>query len=216
MDYYTDLDQRIVGLPKIRYLNHGFLSAEEIVMYQNLLKNHRWCLGNDENFEKINYVSQDLYDHYRWDGQWQSARWLAHAPIEWETLYNKIAHYLPSHYLHWVDVKITGFGQSGTLLHRDKDPWAPGGDEIKFKKSITVICNLNTEWLPEWGGGLVLYSTDIQSGKIINSIDQIVPVVPGQLLITDNCYHSIEPIVEPTKNRISFILHVLEYNNDSN
>jgi hypothetical protein len=216
MDYHTSATDKIKGSPNILYKNDCFLSYNEVITYQNLLKNNRWTLGNNDMFEKINYMSQDLYQHYKWDGNWGAAGWLDHVPVEWELLYNKIAQHLPQHYVHWIDVKITSAGQSGTPLHRDKDPWAPGGDTRKFKKAITVICNLNTNWDPSWGGGLTLYNTDVDSGNIINTVNQTIPIASGQLLIVENCYHSIEPIIGTTKSRVSFILHVLEYNNDSN
>jgi hypothetical protein len=215
MKYTAQPDPRITGSPNVLYQNNKFLSESDIVSYQNLLRNSRWTLGNNDFFEKVDYLSQDLYQHYKWDGNWNSVKWLDNAPVEWETLYYSISQYLPEHFAHWIDVKITGFGQSGTPIHRDKDPWHPGGDSTKFNRAITVICNLNSEWLPSWGGGLVLYDTDISDGKIVNTANQTIPISPGQLLVVENCYHSIEAITKPAKSRVSFILHVLEYCNDS-
>ena len=135
------------------------------------------------------------------------------APIEWENLYNKIMPFLPRHFVHWIDVKITCAGLSGTPIHRDKDPWIPGGDGKKFSRTISIICNLNLQWDPQWGGGLQLYETiyDSETESLYNKEDQLVELCPGQLLIMENCSHSIQPIVERNKSRISFILHVFEY-----
>jgi hypothetical protein len=216
MNYNNSTADKISKSPNVIYRNDRFLSHEDIEIYQNLLKNNRWTLGNNDSFEKIDYMSQDLYQHYKWDGDWDNVNWLDHVPVEWELLHNKISQHLPRHYVHWVDVKITSTGQQGTPVHRDKDPWRPGGDAVKFKRAISIVCNLNTIWDPSWGGGFVLYNTNVEHGKVVNTISETVPISPGQLLVVENCHHSIEPITEVSKSRISFILHVLEYNNDSN
>jgi hypothetical protein len=210
-------DKFIASTPVILYRNDHFLTSNEIFHYQQLLKNNRWKLGNSELFDKINYVSQDLYNQYQWDGHWQNTGWLDTSPADWEVLYHKISQHLPKHYLHWADVKITSTSQGGTPIHRDLDPWSKGGDPVKFKKSITILCNLNTAWAAEWGGGLTLHNVKIKEDGPVVETDQIIPIFPGQLLIVENCYHSIELITQPAKSRVSFILHVLEYNhNDSN
>jgi hypothetical protein len=192
--------------PKILYQDDHFLTADEIKMYQQFLLTHTWGVGPG-GLENILYVSKDLYCHYKWDGNWDAAHWADNEPVEWEHLYQRIAKHLARHYLHWCDAKITSFGQQGTPLHRDKDPWTPGGDTNKFSRAITVLCNLNSQWDPAWGGGIQLYSSD-KSGL---TLTDTVPIVPGQLLIMENCYHSIEPITQIGKSRVSFIVHVLEY-----
>lgn len=210
---YNDV-KFIDSTPNVLYRNDNFLNAEEILHYQQLLKNDRWTLGNPESFDLIRYISQDLYCHYQWDGNWDSARWLDSTPPDWEELYLRISKHLPKHFVHWVDVKITSTSQGGTPLHRDRDPWSPGGDPAKFKKAITIICNLNSVWDPVWGGGLHLHNVKVKNNQADIEIDQTIPVVPGQLLIVENCYHSVELITEPSKSRVSFILHVLEYQQD--
>jgi len=215
MTYYTN--KLVNSTPVILHRDDNFLTSNEISHYQQLLKNNRWTLGNAECFDKINYISQDLYQHYQWDGNWQNTGWLDSTPPDWEVLYHKICQHLPKHFVHWADVKITSTSQSGTPFHRDLDPWSKGGDPVKFKKAITIICNLNTVWNANWGGGLKLYNVKIDGEQPTIETDQIVPVLPGQLLIVENCYHSVDLITEAAKSRISFILHVLEYNhNDSN
>jgi len=216
MTYSTDVSTKMHGPPVVLYRDDNFLNQQEIIRFQNLLKNNRWVLGNQTSFDKIDYVSQNLYHHYQWDGNWDHARWLDSTEPDWELLYEKISAHLPKHYVHWVDVKITSAGQSGTPLHRDKDPWTPGGDPVRFKKAISIICNLNQQWDPLWGGGLVLHETNVKDNKIVTTINQTVPIIPGQLIIMENCYHSIEPIVQSSKSRTSFIMHVLEYKHDSN
>lgn len=205
---YSDKQQPfpVCKQPTILFRDDNFLSTEQVLKYQDLLKNNSWSLGFNETLDELFYVSQSLYRHYAWDGDWQSPRWLDTTPPDWEQLYQDIANYLPPHFVHWVDVKITGSYQNGTPLHRDKDPWKPGGDIEKFDKSITVLCNLNTAWDAGWGGGLVLYSTDEHRQ---NTVFQTVPITPGQLLIIENCVHSIETITEPSKSRVSFVLQVL-------
>ena len=218
MNYLDDpcLPDDCIGAPKILYRDDYFLPQTEIRHFQNLLHNRQWGLSNHESLDKIFYISQDLYRHYAWDGDWKEARWLDHTAPDWENLYLKISQHLPPHYVHWVDVKITGPLQGGTPIHRDKDPWFPGGDTDKFSRAISVLCNLNTEWDPDWGGGFVLYATKkINPTMIEKTVDSIVPILPGQLLIIENCYHSVELITEPCRSRISFILHVLQYNDRS-
>jgi hypothetical protein len=198
--------------PNILYRNDNFLSLDEIIHYQNLLKNKNWGLSSTQTLDTLMYISQDLYNHYRWDGNWDAARWLDSTPSDWEKLYDKISEHLPPHYIHWVDVKLTGPLQGGTPIHKDREPDSPGGDTDRFSKSISVVCNLNTEWDQSWGGGFVTYKSVKNKN---NSWDLIksdtIPIVPGQLLIFDNCYHSIELITEPARCRASFILHVLQY-----
>jgi hypothetical protein len=208
-----------VGSPQLIYRNDNFLSPEEIKHYQSLLHNQRWGLSDHPTLDQINFISQSLYQHYAWNGQWDQARWLDSTPLDWEHLYDKISKHLPPHYLHWVDVKITGPLQKGTPIHRDKDPWSSGGDIKKFSQSILIICNLNGEWDENWGGGLILHNTTKNKSSLEYSINQTVPVVPGQLLIMYNCAHSIELITEPCRSRISLILQALQYKenfNDSN
>ena len=194
------------GVPNILYRNDSFLSIDEIKKYQGHLLSKTWGFSHD-GIENIMYMSKDLYHHYKWDGNWDSARWLDDVPVDWEHLYLRIATHLPKHYLHWCDSKITTYGWTGTTIHRDKDPWKPGGDTEKFISTISILCNLNTNWDEKWGGGFQLYSAD-ESGL---HLSETVPIVPGQLLIMDNCFHGIEPITEPGKTRISCIFHVLKY-----
>jgi hypothetical protein len=199
----------------ILYRNDNFLSTDEIKQYQQLLKNKQWALSDGNDLDSLNYISQDLYHHYKWDHNWDQARWLDSTPPEWEKLYSRISEHLPPHYVHWVDVKITGSLQGGTPIHRDKDPSTKGGDTKKFSRAISVLCNLNTKWDPKWGGGFVIYKND-QHNHYKQVVDQIIPIVPGQLLIINNCFHSIELITEPARSRVTFILHVLEYKHDTN
>jgi len=198
----------VCSSPRIIYRDDNFLSLPEITRYQNLLKNNNWSLSDGNTLDNLSYISQSLYQHYNWAGDWDSPRWLDSTPPDWEELYHKIAEHLPPHFVHWVDVKITGAYQGGTPMHRDKDPWNPGGDATRFSRAITILCNLNTIWETGWGGGVLLYETNEQG---FNTVNQTIPIIPGQLLIIENCVHSIELITEPTRNRISFILHVLEY-----
>lgn len=212
MNYTQDYDTELsVGKPHILYQNDKFLSFDEISHYQSLLKNYNWGLSNYHTLDKLFYVSQNLYRHYAWDGKWDAAQWLDSTPPDWEQLYNKISEHLPPHYVHWIDVKMTGSYQGGTPIHRDKDPWTKNGDTKKFSNSIAIICNLNIEWDARWGGGLTLYETKNVNGQLTHTVDQVIPIVPGQLLIVNNCFHSIELITEPSRNRVSFILHVLKY-----
>lgn len=206
-----------VGRPNILYRNDNFLSSDEIKNYQNFLNNNQWALCEGDPFNQLFYISQSLYRHYAWDNDWSSPGWLDSTPMEWEQLYNKISSHLPPHYVHWCDVKMTGSFQGGTPLHRDKDPWTTGGDSDRFSRAITVICNLNTEWKSSWGGGFVVYETKANGDNYEFIPSETIPIVPGQLLIVENCIHSIELITEPARCRTSFILHVLEYkNHDSN
>lgn len=211
------IDGFVESTPVVLYRNDNFLSKEEIFHYQQLLKNNRWKLGNSELFDKIDYVSQDLYRHYKWDFDWDNTGWLDTTPPDWEVLHHKISQHLPRHYVHWADVKITSTSQSGTPLHRDLDPWSKGGDAVKFKRAISILCNLNSTWDVAWGGGLILHTVKVDKKQPVIETNQIIPIVPGQLLIVENCYHSIESITHAAKSRVSFILHVLEYNhNDPN
>lgn len=206
-----------VGKPNILYRNDNFLSLNEIDVYQKLLANDRWALCTGNPFERLIYISQSLYRHYDWDYNWNAARWLDTTPVEWEELYAKIAQHLPPHYVHWCDVKVTGSLQGGTPMHRDRDPWSDGGDAERFSRTITILCNLNNVWDPQWGGGFVVYETKKQGDDFEFIPTETIPIVPGQLLIMENCVHSIELITEPARCRTSFILHVLEYrNHDSN
>ncbi len=190
--------------PNILLRDDTFLSSQEIEFYQRLMPNG-WTPG--PSIRNIKYFSKDLYQHYQWKGDWDSARWLDSTPLEWETLYDKIAKLLPKHYVHWIDLKITPPLSTGTPLHRDKDPWSPGGDTTRFSRAISVLCNLNHEWDPQWGGEFVLYA---EHNKQLTEHSRI-PICPGQLLIMENCYHSIAPVVAHDHSRLSFILHVLEY-----
>ena len=205
-----------VESPKIIYRDDNFLTLEEIKHYQSLLHNTQWSLSNHPTLDQINYISQSLYQHYAWNGQWDQARWLDSTPVDWEHLYDKISKHLPPHYLHWVDVKITGPLQGGVPIHRDKDPWSRGGDIEKFSDAISIICNLNSEWNQNWGGGLVLHNTTKKENCFEYSYNQTVSIVPGQLLIMYNCAHSIELITEPCRSRISLLLHVLKYKQNNN
>ena len=187
--------------PNILVRDDTFLSPGEIDVYQKLLPG-RWTMG--PSVTDIKYFSKDLYRHYNWDGDWAAARWLDSSEPDWEILYAKIAKLLPNHYVHWIDLKITPPLCTGTPKHRDKDPGSPGGDHNKFSRAISILCNLNHTWDPCWGGDFMLYSSD-------NTVYTKIPIVPGQLLIMENCTHSISPITQPDQCRISFILHVLEY-----
>ena len=190
--------------PNILLRDDNFLSSQEILFYQDLMSGN-WTPS--PSIQDIKYFSKDLYQHYQWNGNWDSARWLDNTPPEWELLYNKIAKLLPKHYVHWIDLKITPPLLTGTPLHRDKDPWYPGGDATRFSRAISVLCNLNHEWNPQWGGEFVLYA---KHDKQLTEHSKI-PICPGQLLIMENCYHSIAPVVAHDRSRITFILHVLEY-----
>jgi len=193
-----------MNAPNILLRDDNFLSAQEIKFYQNLMP-HGWTPS--PSIQNIKYFSKNLYQYYEWNGDWDSARWLDSTPPEWELLYNKISKFLPKHYTHWVDLKITPPLSTGTPLHRDKDPWSSGGDTTRFSRAITVLCNLNHEWDPHWGGDFVLHC---EQNKQLAEHTRI-PICPGQLVIIENCYHSIAPIVVHDKSRLSFILHILEY-----
>lgn len=193
-----------MNVPNILFKDDNFLSNLEIKTYQDLMPNH-WTPS--PSIRDIKYFSKDLYQHYQWDGDWNFARWLDSTPPQWEVLYEKICKHLPRHYVHWIDLKITPPLSTGYPLHRDKDPWSPGGDATRFSRAITVICNLNDVWDTAWGGSFILYS---DNNNKLNEHTKI-PISPGQLLIMENCYHNIEPIVANNRARISFILQVLEY-----
>ena len=190
--------------PNILLIDNQFLDPQEIAVYQSLLPGN-WTPSPSP--QDIKYFSKDLYRHYKWDHDWDSAGWLDSTPPGWEDLYHKIALLLPPHYVHWVDLKITPPLSTGTPLHRDRDPGSPGGDPQKFSRSISVVCNLNHQWNPAWGGDFILWAGN--SGNLQEHTR--IPISPGQLVIVENCYHSIAPIVEYDQSRISFILHVLEY-----
>jgi hypothetical protein len=190
--------------PNILLRDDNFLSNQEIELYQSLMPHH-WTPA--PSIQNIKYFSKDLYQHYQWNGDWDSPRWLDSTPPEWEALYDKIAKFLPRHYVHWVDLKITPPLSTGTPLHRDMDPWSSGGDATRFSRAISVLCNLNHVWEPQWGGDFVLYAN--QNDQIVEHSK--IPICPGQLVIMENCYHSIAPIVAHDRSRLTFILHVLEY-----
>jgi hypothetical protein len=191
--------------PNLLLRDDNFLSADELKFYNNLLPGN-WTMGPSTS--NIFYFSKDLYNHYKWDGNFESAGWLDSTPPEWEILYNKISAVLPKHYTHWIDLKITPPLCGGTPLHRDKDPWTPGGGP-QFSRALSVLCNLNEEpWDPDWGGGFITHTASRDGSMKQHSV---IPIVPGQLVVLENCYHSIEPITKFNKYRKSFILHVLEY-----
>lgn len=191
-----------MSTPNILHRDDNFLSKKEIALYHSLMQHSGWTPA--PSMQSIKFWAKDLYQHYQWNGDWDSAKWLDSTPIEWEELYSKISKFLPRHYVHWIDIKITPPLSTGTPLHRDKDPWTPGGDSTRFSRAISVICNLNNEWEPNWGGEFMLYDSELKEHSR-------VPICPGQLLIIENCYHSIAPVVAHDRSRLSFILHVLEY-----
>lgn len=201
-------DARIFEEPKILHLIDSFLTADEIKHYQSL------CIDGwtaSPTHENIKYFSKDLYRHYKWDGDWSKMGWLDSSPLDWERLYDRIAEYLPPHRIHWVDLKITPPLSTGTPLHRDKDPWIEENTDRDFYKSLSIICNLNTEWQESWGGSFVLHQAKNQDGQLTYQSKIRIPIKPGQLIITENTFHSIETITANEKYRISFILHVLAY-----
>jgi len=209
-DNQTSDDRNFVE-PKILLQDDNFLTQEELDKYQKLLHAPFWTPA--PRLEKILFYSKDLYQHYKWDDNWNNARWLDDTPLEWEELYNKIALSLPAHYLHWADVKITPPLSTGTPRHRDKDPWTSGGSD-RFSKSLTIIVNLNKQWDPQWGGEFIVWNAQKELDQPIQYEEwKRIPISPGQLLIMENCWHSIGAVTEPNRSRISFILHVLQYNN---
>jgi hypothetical protein len=194
--------------PRVLNVIENFLSAEESKNLQSLIHDG-WTLA--PNTEHIKFLSKDLYRHYAWDGDWNSTRWLDTTAIEWENLYNRISELLPPHRIHWCDLKITPPLSTGVVLHRDKDPWLTPETEQEFSHAITVLCNLNTDWSPDWGGSFILHQAYQGSQDIEFQEYQSIPITPGQLLIMENCYHSIDPITIAERYRISFILQVLVY-----
>ena len=96
MQQITSSKLKKVGKPNILYKNDNFLNKNEILHYQSFLKNSIWTPGTGYeqshglDLDDIKYFSLDLYDHYKWDGQWDYPKWKDSAPIEWENLYNKI------------------------------------------------------------------------------------------------------------------------------
>lgn len=209
MTYYTDSDHpENYQEPKILHLIDGFLTQSEIKHYQSLCY-HGWTLAPDA--EKIKYFAKDLYRHYAWDGRWDDVRWLDSSPPDWEHLYDRISSLLPPHRVHWVDLKITPPLSTGTPLHRDKDPWIEPNTDRDFNRALTIICNLNTEWDESWGGALVLHQASRRDNETEFPAKVRIPISPGQLMIAENCYHSIETITSKDRYRISFILHALTY-----
>lgn len=208
MDYEVVFNEKLLGPPKVLFRDDNFLSLGELYAYQKLLHGPIWTPS--PTMQTINYFSRDLYRHYKWNGDWDNVGWRDDAPPEWEDLYHRIAQHLPAHYVHWLDVKITPPLGSGTPRHRDKDPWGNGGSE-KFDKALTVLLNLNTEWHDSWGGEFVTWSASADQEHNIELTEfERIPIRPGQLLIMENCWHSIAPVTEPNRGRISFILHVLK------
>lgn len=209
MNYQTVLHDELFSPPTILLRDDNFLSESQILQYQNLLHTSSWTPA--PSLQKIQYFSQDLYKHYRWNNDWSNVGWRDDAPVQWEELYNRIAQYLPAHRVHWVDAKITPPFSTGTERHRDKDPWIPGGSK-EFDKALTILLNLNTKWEDSWGGDFVLWSAKMDQNQKIELVEfEKVPIKPGQLLIVENCWHSIAPITQIDCSRISFILHVLKY-----
>jgi len=202
---YKFLNDREFNNPSISYQNDTFLSPREIDFYQQLLPGS-WTPG--PSVKDIFYFSKDLYNHYDWKNNWDKTGWKHDAPPEWENLYKKIKTILPKHFVHWVDLKITPPLSSGTPIHQDKDPWQAGGSD-KFYRSLSVLCNLNHEWDDSWGGAFITHKADEQT-QSLNEFSRIA-IKPGQLVVMENCFHSIEPIIEFNRPRISFILQVLEY-----
>lgn len=194
--------------PRILHIVDNFLSQAELKQYQALMTTGWTPSPSVENFK---YLSKDLYKHYGWDGDWHDVRWLDQTPIEWEKLYHKIASYLPAHRVHWVDIKITTPLSTGTPLHRDKDPWLDADTDRIFQKALIAICNLNSEWDPSWGGSLIVHRAQLENHTVCYTEKCRVPITAGQLIVAENFYHSIEPIIEPECHRISFILHALQH-----
>lgn len=195
--------------PKILQLIDGFLSRGEIEQYQKTVCQN-WTPG--PSISDVRYFSKDLYNHYQWNGDWTKVGWLDSTSPEWENLYHKISALLPKHRVHWADLKLTPPMCSGTLLHRDKDPWNHDQTHQEFSHAVSVICNLNLEWKPEWGGSTVVYEAYKTSTDTVRTVEkQKLPLSAGQLLIFENCWHSIDPIVQSNRSRFSFILHVLVY-----
>lgn len=209
MLYNNNVHPNSLGDPKILYRNDSFLSPTDIVHYQQLLQTPSWVPA--PSLQSIQYFSKDLFQQYMWDGNWDSVQWRDDASPDWDELYNRISKHLPKHRVHWADVKITPPLSTGTPRHRDKDPWLPGGSD-QFDKAITVLLNLNNEWQSDWGGEFVLWSANKNSQQQVELIEfDRIAISPGQLVVMENCWHSIAPITQMNRSRISFILHVLQY-----
>lgn len=206
---YPKINPRVLGDPVVLYRNDNFLTSAEIKQFQKLLHSPTWTPSPSP--EKVQFFNKDLYNNYQWDNNWGRVGWRDDTPVEWENLYNKISTHLPRHRVHWIDVKLTPPLCTGTPRHRDKDPWIPGGSS-ECDKALTVLCNLNAEWDPQWGGDFVLYSAkEGQNSNVDLEEFESVAISPGQLLIVENCWHSVAPITAMDHSRISFILHVLQY-----
>lgn len=65
----------------------------------DFLKNNKWSLSDHLTLDKLFYISQHLYRHYRWNRDWDQARRLDSTPPDREDLYSKIANHLPSHFV---------------------------------------------------------------------------------------------------------------------
>lgn len=204
-------DPRFYHKPNILFRDDNFLTPDEISKFHSLMHSNTWVPV--PNLKKIQLFSKSIYQNYQWNGDWDYARWLDDTPSEWCDLYDKVAERLPKHYVHWIDIKITPPMSTGAPLHRDKDPWFPGGSD-KFSKALTCIVNLNSEWDDSWGGDFVLWDAQLNPDYTINFEEYCkVPIKPGQLVIIENAWHSIATITELDRSRISFILQVLQYNN---
>lgn len=210
MDFYMHKDHPdLYKEPKILQLIDGFLSRDEIEQYTETVCQN-WTPS--PNIGDIRYFSKDLYNHYQWNGDWTTVGWLDSTSPKWEELYHKISGLLPRHRVHWVDLKITPPMCSGTPLHRDKDPWHNEKNHQEFSHAVAVICNLNSEWKSDWGGSTVVHGAyKTSNGKICVVEKQKLSLSAGQLLIFENCWHSIDPVLQINRSRFSFILHVLVY-----
>lgn len=209
MHYYTATDPpEQYAEPRILHVIDNFLSHAELTQYQALMTTG-WTLG--PSVKNFKYLSKDLYKHYGWDGNWHDVRWLDQTPVEWEKLYHKIARYLPAHRVHWADIKITTPLSTGTPLHRDKDPWICADTNEIFQKALVVICNLNLEWKSVWGGSLIVHRAHRENNTIFFTEKCRIPITAGQLIVAENFYHSIEPVIEPERHRMSLIVHALQY-----
>lgn len=209
----AERDPRCFHEPKILICDNTFLSANEIDYYQQLIQSYTWAPA--PSIKSIKYWSKDLYRHYRWDNDWDSARWLDSTPPDWVELHTRIAARIPKHYIHWSDLKATPPLSTGTPRHRDKDPWLKNGSD-KFDCALTICVNLNSSWQENWGGEFVLWAAKINKvGKINFTEYRKISIQPGQLLVLENCWHSIAPITQMNQSRLTFIIHVLQYANQS-